>query len=239
MKKISIITTALLLLSFSAHGALYRWIDEKGNVFYSDKIPPKAAKHGHIELDQNGLHKKYELSLAKLKELEAIKKQRELLLAEKKQKAKKATLKKMQDEQLLAIYSTREELINVFNNKIKMAATTIKILKIRHKKLAERLAKTEAKYEKMKNPAFKQTITKKIENMLDGLKVYQQAITENIIEQNKLNQRFKMDLKRYDSLVLKNKPVVDNIDLSKTSKEPRKEMIESEKKLSKERKISG
>ncbi len=229
MKKISIVTISLLLLSCSAYGALYRWVDDEGNVFYSDKIPPKAAKHGHIELNQSGLRKKSKLSLARLKELEAIKKQRERELEKKKQKAKKETLKRMQDEQLLAIYSTREELINVFNSKIKMSAATIKILKIRHKKLAERLAKTEIKHEKMKNPAFKQTVTKKIDNMLDGLKVYQQAITENIIEQNKLNQRFKVDLKRYDRLALENKLIADNVGSSKVFKKPEKDLTKGVK----------
>ncbi len=203
MKKISIVTISLLLLSCSAFGGLYRWVDEKGNVFYSDKIPPKAAKHGHIELNHHGLHKKSKLSLARLKELDAIKKQREQERQENNKRVKVEKLKKMQDEQLLAIYSTRDELINVFNSKIKMATTTIKILKARHKKLSNRLAKTEIKHEKMKNLVFKQIITKKIDHMLDGLKVYQQAITENLVEQHKLEKRFKVDLKRYDKLVLK------------------------------------
>lgn len=205
MKKISIVTISLLLLSFSAYGGLYRWVDDKGNVFYSDKIPPKASKHGHIELNHRGLRKKAKLSLARLKELEAIRKQRKEELEERRTKAKQKALKKMQDEQLLAIYSSRQELVNVFKSKLKMSKMTIKTLKVRHKKLSERLAKTEIKYEKMKNPAFKQTLTKKIDNMLDGLKVYQQAITENIVEQNKLDGRFKTDLKRYDKLTLANK----------------------------------
>lgn len=218
MKNFFLVTISLLLLSCSAYGGLYRWIDDKGNVFYSDKIPPKASKHGHIELNQRGLRKKTKLSLARLKELERIKKRRKKELEEKRRKAKKDALKKMQDEQLLAIYSSREELVNVFNSKLKMSKSTIKILKIRHKKLSDRLAKTEIKYEKMKNPAFRQTLTGKIDDMLDGLKVYQQAITENIIEQDKLDKRFKKDLNRYDRLMLANELTVDHAGASKKIK---------------------
>ena len=225
MKKISIVTISLLLLSCSAFGDLYRWVDEKGNVFYSDKIPPKATKHGYIELNQHGLHTKSKLSLARLKELDAIKKQREQERQEKKRKEKIEKLKKMQDEQLLAIYSTRDELINVFNTKIKMATATIKILKDRHKKLSDRLAKTEIKHEKMKNLVFKQIITKKIDQMLDGLKVYQQAITENLVEQHKLEKRFKIDPKRYDKLVLKNQIAVGKMNKSKILKKIKKTEI--------------
>jgi hypothetical protein len=218
MKKFFLATISLLLLSCTAYGGLYRWVDDKGNVFYSDKIPPKASKHGHIELNQRGLRKKTRLSLARLKELKAIKKQREEELEEKTQKAKKDTLKKMQDEQLLAIYSSREELVNVFNSKLKMSKLTIKILKIRHKKLSERFAKIEIKYEKMKNPAFRQTLTGKIDDMLDGLKVYQQAITENIVEQDKLEKRFAKDLKRYDKLVLSDQLIANPANTSKAFK---------------------
>lgn len=34
----------LLLLSFSAHGALHKWVDADGKVHYSDEPPPADAK---------------------------------------------------------------------------------------------------------------------------------------------------------------------------------------------------
>ncbi len=98
-------------------------------------------------------------------------------------------------------------------------------MKDRHKKLSDRLAKTEIKHEKMKNLVFKQIITKKIDQMLDGLKVYQQAITENLVEQHKLEKRFKIDLKRYDKLVLKNQIAVGKMNKSKILKKIKKTEI--------------
>jgi hypothetical protein len=178
-------------------------VDDNGNVFYSDNIPPIAVKHGHIELNQRGLRRKNQLSLLQLREVEEVRKQREKDHKEQQQRNKEQELKRMQDEQLLAIYSTRTELVAVFNSKVKMSKLATKLLKDRHQVLSNRLTKTEIKHEKMKNPAFKQTIAKKIDDMLDGLKVYQQAITENMIELNKLEQRFERDLKRYDTLMAK------------------------------------
>jgi hypothetical protein len=222
MKNFSLITISLLLLSCSAYAGLYRWVDDRGNVFYSDKIPPIAIKHGHIELNQHGLRKKKQLSLARIKELELIRLQRIKEYKEKQKRDKERKLKKMQDDQLLAIYSTREELINVFKRKIKMLKIAIKSLKERHKILANRLAKTEIKHEKIKNPAFKQTILKKIDDLLDGLKIYQQAITENIIELDKLEGRFKTDLKRYDGLTLDRKLADGGVDRLKIFKKIKK-----------------
>ena len=202
MKKFLAIIISMLLLSYSAYAGLYRWVDDKGNVFYSDKIPPVAAKHGHIELNDRGLRKKKQLSLAQVNELEAIRQQRIEEYKEKQKTDKVKALKKMRDDQLLSIYSTREELMNVFKSKIKMLKIATEMLKDRHKRLSNRLAKTEIQYEKMKNPNFRGTIMKKIDDMLDGLKVYQQAITENIIELDKLQKRFKTDLRRFDRLSL-------------------------------------
>jgi hypothetical protein len=236
MKKFSIAIISMLLLSYSAYAGLYRWVDDKGNVFYSDKIPPIAAKHGHIELNARGLRKKKQLSLEQVKELEVIRQQRieEYKVKQKKDREKK--LKKMKDEQLLSIYSTREELVSVFKRKIAMLKVATTLLKLRHKTLSDRLAKTEIKYEKMKNPAFKQTIMKKIDDMLDGLKVYQQAITENIIELDKLKKRFRIDLRRYDGLTLEKTLIGDGVDTSKIFKKIKKAVSKKPlgKKLGKE-----
>jgi len=212
MKRYIYIIIKLLLLSClayssAAYSGLFRWVDENGNVFYSDNIPPLAVKHGHIELNQRGLRRKNQLSLLQLREVEATRQQRAKDYKAQQQRNKTQKLKRMQDQQLLAIYSTKTELVAVFNSKIKMLKAATKLLKDRHQVLSNRLSKTEIKHEKMKNPAFKQTIAKKIDDMLDGLKIYQQAITENRIELNKLQQRFKTDLKRYDTLMTqKNNP---------------------------------
>lgn len=34
---------------------LYKWVDEKGNVYYSDKVPPDQIQHGREELNQQGI----------------------------------------------------------------------------------------------------------------------------------------------------------------------------------------
>jgi hypothetical protein len=38
-----------------AHGATYKWIDDRGVVHYSDKMPVDAVNRGHVELDRQGL----------------------------------------------------------------------------------------------------------------------------------------------------------------------------------------
>ena len=200
MKILSLFSISLVLYSASISAGLYRWVDAKGNVHYSDRIPPKAVKYGHVKLSSTGLKKQTELSAKQKKEIVDREIQRKKDEKEKKKKALKAKLKKMEDDQLLAIYSNKKELINVYEGKIEMATMSIKLLKKRHKVLSSRLAKAEIKQEKMKNPKFKEVLTKKIDDMLDGLKVYQQAITENMIERNKLEKEYAVNIKRFDHL---------------------------------------
>src|ERR1043166_6113245 len=59
--KRSILLAGLLLIlalaytaSREAHAATYKWIDDKGIVHYSDKMPPDAVNKAHVELDRQG-----------------------------------------------------------------------------------------------------------------------------------------------------------------------------------------
>ena len=59
--KRSVLLAGLLLFlalayaaSRDAHGATYKWVDEKGIIHYSDKMPPDAVNRAHVELDRQG-----------------------------------------------------------------------------------------------------------------------------------------------------------------------------------------
>lgn len=42
-------------LTLPVEAALYRWVDEQGNVHYSDIIPPSSVRQGHTELRKDGI----------------------------------------------------------------------------------------------------------------------------------------------------------------------------------------
>lgn len=44
-----------LVASPPARAATYKWVDEKGVVHYTDKIPPEAMNKGNVELDKQGV----------------------------------------------------------------------------------------------------------------------------------------------------------------------------------------
>lgn len=78
MTKVATVLIPLLLLSCLAslsHARLYRWVDENGNVHYSDNVPPDQIESGHTELSEGGIRKK---SVPRVKTAEELQKEREL-----------------------------------------------------------------------------------------------------------------------------------------------------------------
>ena len=52
----SLVLLALAIFVFApvAHAATYKWVDEKGVVHYTDKIPPEAINKANTQLDKQG-----------------------------------------------------------------------------------------------------------------------------------------------------------------------------------------
>ena len=200
MKNSSLLSLLILALSLPVNAALYRWVDGGGKVHYSDKIPPKDAQNGHTKLRKNGTTKEkigsVKIRKRKLLELKEEKKHQKARAKIKKIEA----LQEMRDLQLLSMFGNVEELKSVYSSKISLAEESIILLKMRHKKLSNKLEKVEARYEWMVNPADKRKLGMKIEDMLDNLQIYQQAITENLIESGKLDERFERDLARFKEI---------------------------------------
>jgi len=189
-----------LALSIPAYSGLYRWVDESGKVHYGDRIPPIFAQQGHVKLNKNGTTKeKVESAEVRKIKIEQLKHEK-ARQARLKQQKQAADLQEMRDTQLLSMFSSADELIRVYESKLEMTDGSIKILKARHKKLSKKLEALENRHEKMLNPNDKNKVGMKIEDILDNLHIYQQAITDNLIERSKIEERYEVDLARYKLL---------------------------------------
>jgi len=50
-----VIAAAFCIVAGTARAALYKWVDEKGVVHYTDKVPPEAVDKARIELNKEGI----------------------------------------------------------------------------------------------------------------------------------------------------------------------------------------
>jgi hypothetical protein len=89
-----------------AHGATYKWIDDRGVVHYSDKMPVDAVNRGHVELDRQGLRlRKIDAALT-AEQVRA----REAEKERQREAAKASAETDRRDNALMATYSREEDI---------------------------------------------------------------------------------------------------------------------------------
>ncbi len=102
------LSLALLLAApLSALGAkLYKWVDDQGNVYYSDKVPPEHARQERSRLNERGIEverfdaAKTKEELAREAELERLRKEQQRMLEE----------QQAADQVLLRTFRTEDDL---------------------------------------------------------------------------------------------------------------------------------
>ncbi|MGK0271397.1 MAG: hypothetical protein ACI88H_002056 [Cocleimonas sp.] len=196
-----IAVTALVCSYLPADAAYYRWTDEKGKTHYSYSVPADKAKLGHVKLDKQGIEKKRVISAKRKKQLKEIADMRKKEKEQAEKDNKKKQFQDAEDNLLLSVFSNEDELVKAYNTKLQLAQVTIDLLKSRHKKQSEKLEVLEQKYERMVDIQHKQLMEKQIDVVLDNLKIYQQAITENLIEKDKVTGDYEATLERFKDLL--------------------------------------
>lgn len=111
---LSLLTAVALSSGGYAAGKLYKWVDDKGEVHYGDKIPPEYAQQGHTELNKQGVT---------VKITEGVKTGEQLAEEERKQQAA-ADEKRHADEQatrdkvLLNTYASETDITQARDRKL-------------------------------------------------------------------------------------------------------------------------
>jgi len=194
---------AFSIMCLPVEAAYYRWTDDSGKTHYSYSVPQSSAQLGHTELSKHGITTKQVISAKRKRQLKEL---RDIRLMRKQQAAKDQKQKQLQEEEdslLLSVFTSENELNKAYDTKLKLAQVTIDLLKTRHKVQSEKLEVLERKYEKTVEIKHKQALEKQIDVVLDNLKIYQQAITENVIEKDKVRGEYRVTLNRFKKLVAK------------------------------------
>ena len=194
---------AIMCLYLPVEAASYRWTDEDGKTHYSYSVPASKSQLGYVEISKQGMETKKVISAKKKRQIREL---ADLRAMRKKQTDKENKIKEFQaaeDNLLLSVFSSERELMKAYNSKLQLAQVTIDLLKGRHKKQSIKLEVLEQKHEKMIDIKHKQGLEKQIDVVLDNLKVYQQAITENLIEKDKVKGEYKTTLARFQKLMVK------------------------------------
>jgi methionine-rich copper-binding protein CopC len=123
-----VLSIALIGSSFCAHAKMYKWVDENGQMHFSDKVPVEYMLKAHDELNEHGIVTKHKAAAKteaeKAEDKRLAWEQKQLELAEKK--------KKQRDRVLLDTYTTERDLIvardarlDAVDSQIQLAETII------------------------------------------------------------------------------------------------------------------
>ena len=112
-------------LSFAAHADVYKWIDENGEVQFSDHIPAEDSQLGHDVLNKQGIVVDTVDSPKTPEELRIIREQEELAEIKRREAEKQAA----RDKALLKSFTSIEELVNAHEERIGLIDQSILVSK--------------------------------------------------------------------------------------------------------------
>lgn len=194
--------TSLLVFSF-ANAGLYKWVDEKGEVHFSDKVPVAASRKAVSEINKHGAVTKTvdpeALAQARL-EFEENTASREKQEALDKVKREELALLKKRDDYLLSTYENKQELITSFESKINMIKGNEAILKTQNTVLSKRLKNLKAQMLTVKQESKKIQLNKRVVKISSTIAQYDKALVQNKEERMKLSKNYEIDIKRYIEL---------------------------------------
>ena len=194
---------AVLLCAFSSTsmaGALYKWVDENGNIRYSDRLPPDQTKNRHQQLNSQGMVLSTK-DAAKSPEETAIDAESNRKLEE--QQRKETRIKSEQDRHdrvLLLTFSSEEEIEHARDNRMQVMDSVILLIE-------SSIETTQGKLDQLTDQAQDVYISKgnevpgglaqKIEHFERKIESRDEQLQLRLTEKEKLRQKYEADLERF------------------------------------------
>jgi len=140
------ITIASLLVTPCTYAGLSKWVDEKGQTHYGDRVPSKYLSKEHSLLNEQGVTLRTSKALKTEEELTDEKKKKKLEAAENTKRLIESRKKALRDRVLLDTFTTENDLtlardarLDAIDSQISLAQTLIKNDKIKLSNVKSRI----------------------------------------------------------------------------------------------------
>jgi len=196
-----LIIAALCVVFNSANaGALYKWIDEDGQIRYSDRLPAAQSKRKHHQLNSQGVV---------LSTKEAAKSEAELAAeaaAKRKLEEEQATQAKLDEEQnkkdqvLLLTFSNEKELGLARDDRIEVLDSVIQLISKSIATTQQTLDELQASADEIylsKGNEVPGGLAQKIEHFSRKKDSRRAQLDSKMLEKEKINEQYEIDLARY------------------------------------------
>ena len=192
-----ILAAIVLILSTSPAFAkkMYRWVDDNGNTYFSDQIPPEQIKHRRETLNEKGRIIDVMEKAKTQEQLELEKRLAEL------RKAQEKIIEKQKgyDKVLLTTFRSLDDLLMSIKGKTQSMEAQIKATEGTINRLKEQLESQQKKAAHFERNAQKvpQKLLEDIRATQDQIQETQLAISKQIEKQNKMKREDDADVERY------------------------------------------
>jgi hypothetical protein len=191
-----VLATALLASPPLALAATYKWVDEKGVVHYTDKIPPEQVDKATVQLDKQGVPVK-RIEPAPTPEQKRAKAEAE---AREKQLAKERELVDRRDRALLSTYTMESEIDLARRRALSTIDQQIQSSTAYTTQLTKRKVELEAKRNAVKDGAVPPVLDRELASLETELARQADLVAAKQKEVVLVNVRYDADLKRWREL---------------------------------------
>jgi vacuolar-type H+-ATPase subunit I/STV1 len=192
----TLVAALAALGALPAAAATYKWVDEKGVVHYTDKIPPEQVPKGNVQLDKQGVTIKRTEPAPSAEERRA-KADRE---AREQQLARERELVERRDKALLSTYTMESEIDLARRRALSTIDQQIESSAAYTVQLNKRKADLEAKKAAVKGQPVPPVLEREISNLDAELARQADLVAAKQKEVVLVNVRYDADLKRWREL---------------------------------------
>lgn len=179
-------------------GNLYKWVDENGQVHYSDAPPPEAARQKREVLNEQGLTVEVLEAQKTPEQIAEERRQRELA----EQRAREAREQAERDRVLLSTYTSVADIERARDGRLQAVESQIRVVSGTIANLEQRIAELEQRRKfftdngKDVPPGLTEDLQKARKQLLDN----QQFLMAREEERDQIRQKFAADIERYQEL---------------------------------------
>jgi hypothetical protein len=184
-------------------GNLYKWVDEDGNIRYSDRIPASQSRQQHQKLNSQGIVVNTREAAKSDEELAADAEARRVQEAEAAEEARQKKIQQHQDQVLLMTFSSEEELQLARDNRLAVLDSVINLINNSIETTQEKLGELQDNADRNFLSQGKEVpggLAQKIEFFTRKVETRTEQLELKLEEKAKINEKYDLDLARYREL---------------------------------------
>jgi hypothetical protein len=201
-----VLLLALILFAFSKQasaGALYKWVDENGQIRYSDRLPPNQVKRKHQQLNSQGVILSTKEAAKSDEELAAAAEAKRKLEEEQAAEAKIREAQFKLDQVLLLTFSTEEELTLARDDRLEVLESVIQLINKSIDSTQQQLDQLQTSADEIYLSKGKEVpggLAQKIEHFTRKVENRSGQLEAKMAEKSKINNQYRVDLARFREL---------------------------------------